>query len=751
MRASVARRGRKTNESSRGGGVTRGICDCGGWGGVAKVAGMNIWMRWMRLVLIGLVLAGAVGGAVSRDEGEGRARLTELRKEIARHDELYFRKGAPEISDFEYDELKRELRGLEAKLAEEDAAAEAAGGSGVGDDRTGEFATWRHGVAMLSLEKAHTDEELGAFHARAAARMGSEDVLYRVEPKYDGLAVSITYERGRLARVVTRGNGEEGDDVTASARALVRALPERLGNRLGGTPPWPELIEVRGEIFMTWAEFARINAEREAAGEAVFANPRNLAVGTLRTRDPADVAGRRLELVCFGWGAWESEGGGGQGNDLVNTLTEFAGVLTTWGLPVAGEARVAMGREGMLVAVSAVNEAGRARGYPTDGVVVKLERVVDQAALGVGRTAPRWAVARKFEPERAATRVAGITWQVGRTGVVTPVAELEPVELAGSTVARATLHNADEIARRDLRIGDVVWVAKAGEIIPAIVGVDKARRTGAEAMYILPDTCPACAMALLREEGRAAWRCVNAACPAQVARRIAHWASAGALNIGGLGPAVIEKLVAGGVVGGPADLYGLRAEDLRALPGVGERTARALIAQIEASRERARVDGARLLEGLGLPGVGRETARRLAGEFGGLGGLGRADEARLRAAGLGEATARGVAEFLAKPEVRAELAALQAARVGERWDGGSSAGGALAGQSVVVTGRLTRWTCKQVEEKLSSAGARVMADVTSATTLVVAGESPGSTLERARSAGVEIIDEDELARRLEIP
>ncbi len=688
-------------------------------------------------------LAGAGMGEVAG------GRVAELRKEIARHDELYFRKGAPEISDFEYDELKRELRGLEAKFEEDDVAAGGEAAGGVGDDRTGVFATWRHGVAMLSLDKAHTDEELGAFHARAAARVGREEVVYRVEPKYDGLAVSITYENGRLARVVTRGNGEEGDDVTASARALVRALPERLGNRLGGdAAEWPEMIEVRGEIFMTWAEFARINAEREAAGEALFANPRNLAVGTLRTRDPADVAGRRLELVCFGWGAWRPDGGSG----LVDTLTEFAGVLTAWGLPVAAGARVATGREAMLAAVAEVNvgaAAAGAGGFPVDGVVVKLERLEDQLVLGVGRAAPRWAVARKFEPERAATRLVGITWQVGRTGVVTPVAELEPVELAGSTVARATLHNADEIARRDLRIGDVVWVAKAGEIIPAIVGVDKARRTGVEAVYDFPDTCPACATALVREEGRAAWRCLNAACPAQLARRIAHWASAGALNIGGLGPTVIEKLVAGGVVAGPADLYRLRAEDLRALPGVGERMAQKLTEEIAASRERARADGSRLLAGVGLPGVGRETARRLAGEFGGLAELARADEAGLRAAGLGEATARGVVEYLAKTEVRAELAALQG--VGERWNGGSPVGGALAGQAVVVTGRLARWTRKQVEEKLSAAGARVMADVTRETTLVVAGENPGSTLARARARGVEVIDEDELARRLGSP
>ncbi len=719
---------------------------------------MKIWIRWMRLLFIGLAVMAALGAA--EDEGVARERLTELRREIARHDELYFRKGAPEISDFEYDELKRELRALETLFAAEEGAADAeekatgAGVAGVGDDRTGAFATWRHGVPMLSLDKAHTDEELGAFHARAAARLGREDVVYRVEPKYDGLAVSITYENGRLVRVVTRGNGVDGDDVTVNARALARALPERLGGEAGagagdGATPWPGRIEVRGEIFMAWAEFGRINAEREAAGEALFANPRNLAVGTLRTRDSADVAGRRLELVCFGWGAWEAGGGIGE----ADTLAGFAGLLEAWGLPVAAGARPATGREELLAAVAAVrgeSGAGGAGGFPADGVVVKLERVADQLALGVGTGAPRWAVARKFEPERAATRLVGITWQVGRTGVVTPVAELEPVELAGSTVARATLHNADEIARRDLRVGDRVWIEKAGEIIPALAGVDRARRTGAEAVYVFPDTCPACATALAREEGRAAWRCANAACPAQVARRIAHWASPAALDIGGLGPAVIEKLMAGGAVRGPADLYGLRAEDLRALPGVGERSAQKLSDEIAASRERARADGARLLAGLGLPGVGRESARCLARSFGGLAELARADEAGLRAAGLGEATARGVVVFLAKPEVQAEWAALQAAGVGVEW-ARSAATGAFVGQTVVVTGRLTRWTRAQVEEILTAAGARVMPGVARETTFVVAGEHPGATLKRARARGVEIIDEDELARRLAVP
>ncbi len=675
----------------------------------------------------------AASPGIVQDESATRAELLALRREIARHDELYFRRGAPEISDFEYDELKRRLRALEA-------AAPDAGG--VGDDRTGAFPVARHGAPMLSLDKAHTDEELGAFHARIASRLGREDVVYRVEPKYDGIAVSLTYEHGRLLRVVTRGDGSEGDDLTANARVLLPALPARLSASAEGAATWPARVEVRGEVFMSLTEFARLNAEREAASEALHASPRNLAVGTLRTHDPADVAGRRLELVCFGWGVWER----GAGEGPPETLASFAAWLAERGLPVAGGVQIAEGRAGMLAAVAAARAASAAGDFPTDGVVVKLERVADQHVLGVGPAGPRWAVARKFEPERASTRLLGITWQVGRTGVLTPVAELDPVALGGATVARATLHNADEIARRDLRVGDTVWVARAGEIIPAIVGVDKTRRAVASQPYDFPDTCPACAAALAREDGRAAWRCVNAACPAQAARRIAHWASPSALDLRGLGPALIDKLVAGGAVRGPADLY---RDDAAVFADLGSGAARRLREEIAASRARAKADGARLLTGLGLPGVGRESARKLAESFGGLAELAQADEARLRAAGLGRATAQGVAEHLARAEVRAEFAALLAAGLGETWET-SGAAGVFAGQTVVVTGRLARWTRAEVEARLAAAGARVASDVTAATTLVVAGEAAGSAREQARKRGVEIIDEAELVRRLEV-
>ena len=708
------------------------------------------WLRaiaWaFGLAAATLLLAAEEGGGFDKE----RARWLELRREIARHDELYFRKGAPEISDHEYDLLKRELKTLDARFADEAAEGAGQGTAGpveIGDDRSARWPTARHRVPMRSLAKAHSDQELAAFHARVAAKLGREDVAFRVEPKYDGLAASLTYERGRLVRVVTRGDGAEGDDLTTNARALIRGLPEKLRGEAGDRP---ELVEVRGEIFMREAEFARLDAERIAQGEPGFGTPRNLAVGTLRSRDADEVAGRRLELVCFGWGAWE----GGGGAPPPESFAAFRAALESWGLPVVDEARVAKGRAELADAVAALRAAGKRGGFPVDGVVVKLERVEDQLALGEGPSGPRWAVARKFEPPRASTRLLGVTWQVGRSGALTPVAELEPVELAGSTVARATLHNADEIKRRDLRLGDRVWVEKAGEIIPAIIGVDPTAGRGDETACLVPSECPSCARALVREAEAAGPRCANADCPARVARRLAHYVSPAALDVPGLGPALLDAVVARGLAQSPSGLHRLTATEWETLPGVGAKKAERLVAAFAAARGRAAEDGARLVFALCLPGVGRETARRLANHFSGLAELARADEQALRAAGLGEAAARTVAESLADPVLKAEWRELIAAGVGERWMNGGAAldrVGAFAGRSVTLTGALTRWTRAEAEALLRGAGADVGETVTRSTTLVVAGAGAGAKLDEARRRGIEVIDESELAGRLGLP
>lgn len=722
-------------------------------------------MKNVRLCLMVLGLAWVVSAPAGRlaattlsaetvaveDEAGTRERMLALRREIARHDELYFRQGAPEISDHEYDLLKAELRRLEASVVMPgEVRAEA--GETPADDRTGRFATHAHAVPMLGLDKAYSSAEVAAFHARAVAKLGHEDVLYRVEPKYDGLAVSLTYEHGQLVRALTRGNGSEGEDITKNVR-LIRDVRARLAGGVAASRPGR--VELRGEIYLGAAGFARINAAREAAGDVAFAHPRNVAAGAVRSLD-GELAGE-LSWVCYGWGNWEPA------EAAPATMADFQALVAAWGLPRPAEARLARGVAELERAAEAMREAGARGGFPTDGVVIKVEAVAEQRALGAGAGAPRWALARKFAPERAATRLLAITWQVGRTGVLTPVAELEPVTLAGSRVTRATLHNPGEIARRDLRVGDRVWVEKAGEIIPAIVGVDMAERLDQSTAYELPENCPACAVALVRVEASngqvAELRCESAACPARIQRRIQHYASPAAMGVTGLGPALIEALVKSGRVAGPWDLYRLDEADLAALPRVGAKSARQVIASIEASRLTARREGWRWLFGLGLPGVGAGGARRLAAAFPDIESLARADEAALVAAGLSAEVARGLEVWLRDETGRAEIAAWVSSGFGAGWGATAPDSGAeqqavpgseaLAGEVVVVTGTLTRGSRASVTDELRAAGARVTENVGKETTLLVAGEgaAPAKTA-AAQKRGVPVIDEAELARRL---
>ncbi|HEY8932134.1 MAG TPA: NAD-dependent DNA ligase LigA [Rariglobus sp.] len=534
----------------------------------------------------------------SMDAAQAGERIRWLRAEIARHDELYFKKSAPEITDAAYDELKRELATLENMFPEIAPASPAGNAPALGDDRSGDFPVYRHREPMLSLEKTYTETELRAFVTKVQRILGDDHGEFVVEPKFDGLAISVTYEGGKLVRAVTRGNGLEGDDVTANV-LTISGLPRTLPASA------PEVVEVRGEVFIDYAEFARINAEREAAGEEPFAHPRNLAAGTLKLTDPAEVAKRRLSLVFYGLGAWQG------GVQAPETQQALHALLKVWRLP--GVERLAVVRRNEVWA--AVEALGRERAklpYPTDGAVVKIDSRAAQRALGSGDDAPRWAVAYKFAPERVTTRLRAITLQVGRTGAITPVAELEPVKIGGSTVARATLHNADEIARRDLRPGDYVYVEKAGEIIPAVTGVDLERRGPDVVKYEFPEHCPSCGTVLVHEA--TVERCPNARCAAQVRRRIEYFASRDAVGIGGLGPTLIAKLVTANKAAGVADLYRLTRED-----GVPVR----VLAEIDRSR---RAELGRFIFGLGLPGVGRKAATELATRYRSLAALAEAEE-----------------------------------------------------------------------------------------------------------------------------
>jgi NAD-dependent DNA ligase len=467
---------------------------------------------------------------------EAAPRIAQLRAEIARHDELYYRQARPELTDFDYDTLKAELARLEQAFPE---LARAAGTdtptARVGDDRAEGFARVKHRQAMTTLDNTYDEAELREFHARLVKALGTEDLAYTVEPKIDGVAVSLTYEHGRLTRAVTRGDGEEGDDVTANVRTI-RGLPAELR-----VLPLPDVIEIRGEIFLREEEFRRINQLQEEAGEAPYANPRNLAAGTLKQLDATLVASRRLEIVLYGLGHCEPP--------VVESQTAYHDQLRAWGLPVVELFRSVRGIDAAWAAIQELDTQRRGLAYGTDGAVVKLDSFAQQRHPKVGfrgmgadgqaeaarKLSPRWACAYKFAPDRAETRVRDITIQVGRTGALTPVAELEPVLLAGTTVKRATLHNADEIARKDVRVGDAVLVEKAGEIIPAVVQVLVGKRPEGSVPFAFPRECPVCRTAAVRGEGEVVWRCSNPECPEKVRRRIEHFASKAGVDIEGLG------------------------------------------------------------------------------------------------------------------------------------------------------------------------------------------------------------------------
>lgn len=577
------------------------------------------------------------------------ARIAELRTAIAHHDELYFRHATPEITDTAYDALKRELAALEREHP--DAAAGIAPLPILADDHSEGFARSAHLAPMLGLEKTYTEEELRTWYAGAARLTGGAGLAVVVEPKIDGVAVSATYEHGALVRVLTRGNGTVGDDVTATARRI-RSLPPRLAAR--GSPT-PARIELRGEVYVGWSAFTRLNREREAAGEEPAANPRNLAAGILKQLAPSAEDIRALDVLFYNWGACAPAG-------LAPTSQR---VFCEWarrqGLPTIDHVRVATDADSLRRAVQELARGRRALPYPIDGAVAKVDDVRRRAVLGENNDAPRWAVAYKFVAERATTRLHGIAIQVGRTGRLTPVAEFEPVALAGSRVGRASLHNPALIARLDVRPGDHVVVEKSGEIIPQIVAVDLDRRPPGSTPYVFLANCPECGAPVVFSEGRTEARCPNGYCAAKVRARIEHFADC--VEMKGLGPATVATLVAHGLVRDPGDLYRLRREQLVALPRVGEKTAAALLRAIERSR---RAEPWRVIAGLGIPRVGPATAKELAKRYGSLAALLTAPAGELSPL-VGEAAAQELAVWFAEPRNR-ELGARLAELRGEKLD-----------------------------------------------------------------------------------
>ena len=678
-------------------------------------------------------------------EPSPQERLRALREEIRRHDELYYRQATPEISDREYDRLKKELENLEREDAQLDLFADAPEPASdpeppsptltVGDDRLDAFESHSHLAPMLSLDNTYDRAEFFEFDQRLRRHLKDDlpdkerdaPFPYVVEPKLDGVAISLTYERGELVRAVTRGNGAQGDVVTQNL-LHVENLPKRLAGR---TPP--DLVEIRGEVYITHAEFLRINAEREAADESLYANPRNLCAGTIKLLDPKEARTRRLEIVLYGLGHCEPTAA------FLNQ-SDFHQAIRDWKLPTVENLWQAKGPEEAWTAIQALDALRQDYAYPTDGAVVKLDSLALQRRAGATAKAPRWAIAYKFETEQKETLLEAIHTQVGRTGTVTPVAHLVPVFVAGSTVSRATLHNADEIARKDLREGDVVVIEKAGEIIPQVVRFIPEERPSEARPYVFPKSCPACETELLRAEGETAIRCPNGSCPAQVRERIEYYASRNCMDVENLGQAVVEQLVERNLVRDPADLYDLRREDLLELEGFAEKSADNLLSALEESKTR---ELWRLLRGLGVKHVGAAAAKDLARELGSLRAIAEASEDALTAMdGIGEIMAASIRAFFAEEENLALLARLETR--GLTVATATPEAGAetpLAGRVFVLTGSLERFTRDEAAAKLEALGAKVTSSVSKKTTHLVAGPGAGSKLAKAKKLEIPVLDE----------
>jgi len=660
---------------------------------------------------------------------EAAARVAALRREIEEHNRRYYQEAAPTISDQEYDRLYRELLDLETQFPE--LAAPDSPTRRVGGVPLEEFTQIRHRAPMLSLDNTYSEQEVAAFFVRLEKLLPGERIQTVIEPKVDGVAISLLYEDGVLQYAATRGDGTTGDDVTQNLRTI-RGVPQRLA----GTR-FPRLLEVRGEIYLPKAQFATLNEERTAAGEPPFANPRNAAAGSLKQLDPAIVAQRGLAAIFYGTGEVE-------GADW-RTHREALDALRSCGLPIHEKIWTADTLDQVLAAIHELDAVRHGFPFETDGAVIKVDAFAQRDAVGFTAKSPRWAMAYKYKAEQAETRLNAITVQVGRTGVLTPVAELEPVFVSGSTVSRATLHNEEEVDRKDIRVGDIVVVEKAGEVIPAVVEVRKERRTGEERIFKMPQTCPACGSAVLREEGQVAIRCVNASCPAQLKRRLEHFAARGAMDIEGLGEAMVELLVDRELTRDIADIYWLNVAKLASLPRMGEKSIANLLAAIKESKTRPLW---RLVFGLGILHVGATSARALANHFHLLDALMAATAEELqRIPDVGPVVGPAIAQHFANPGNRAVIERLREAglnfgELDERPVVSATAGGKFAGTTWVITGTLSE-PREAIAEAIRALGGKVADSVSKKTSYVLAGEEAGSKLAKAQSLGVRVLGEEE--------
>ena len=691
---------------------------------------------------------------------EIQTQYSRLADEIRGHDYSYYVLAQPRISDVEYDRLYRTLLDLEREypsLETKDSPTQRVGGRPLS-----EFAPVRHAVPMMSLDNTYSQGEVRDFVNRVQKLLPDEKLSWVVEPKVDGVAVSLRYENGLFVVGATRGDGTTGDDITANLKTI-RSIPLKLRNpkptpgkqadlfalEVPVADAIPAVLEVRGEVFMPKAGFDKMNENRIAAGEEPFANPRNATAGTLKQLDSRNVATRPLDIVLYGVGETKYRNGSKQAGYAPQTQQEFLGWLAGFGFKTPEKSWLCHSADELIAAIAELDQARKQFGYETDGAVIKLNSIEQRSRTGSTAKAPRWSIAYKYAPEQAATRLRQITIQVGRTGALTPVAELEPVLLAGSTISRATLHNEEELRRKDIRVGDQVLVEKAGEVIPAVASVVLSARTGAEVPFEFPKSCPECKSPIARtsvadlDELGVVWRCLNPDCPAQIRGRLEHWCSRGAMDIEGAGEVLVGQLVQNGLVRDVAGLYDLNLFQLANLERMGSKSAQNLIESIAASKQR---DLWRLLFGLGMLHVGAGVAKALAKNFANLDTLMAAAQNGITGiTDIGPVIAKSLQSWFTNPANQQQIERLRAhgLNFASSIHSAKTTTGTFSGKVFVLTGTLPTLSREQATARIEALGGKVSGSVSKKTDFVLAGEEAGSKLEKARALGVRIISEAE--------
>jgi len=656
--------------------------------------------------------------------------IEELRESIRLHDYNYYIENKPEISDQEYDRLMHLLKDLEQQnpgLVTEDSPTQR-----VGEQPIKGFGKIKHKIAMLSMDNTYSPDELREFDKRVKKGVGAEKVDYTVELKIDGTSISLLYQNGIFKVGATRGDGETGDDVTSNLKTI-RAIPLAVRKR----SEFPKAIEVRCEVYMNRKGFDRINRQKESVGDELFANPRNATAGSLKLLDPQAVAERNLQIFAYGIGYAEG--------DTLQSQWEVIGFLKDQGFRTNPHIKKCSTMEEVIGYCNSWQEKKPDLDYDIDGMVVKVDSLKQQKSLGQTTKAPRWMIAYKFPAERATTRLKDIIVQVGRTGTLTPVAVLEPVQLSGSTVSRASLHNIDDIERKDIMIGDMVVIEKAGEIIPQVIAPVLKDRKGREKKFLMPDKCPACGSGTVQSQDEVAIRCDDLSCPAQQKERLRHFASRQAMDIEGLGEAMVEQLVDNKLVSDYSDLYGLRFDDICNLERIAQKSAKNLLDGIERSKKQPL---ARLIYAFGIRHVGVHAADVLAGEFGSIEKLKeQAADSLTEINAIGPTMAKSIVEFFSNPHTKAMIKKLKNAGILMQ-EVKKKANGRLAGKIFVLTGSLKSFSRIEAQELIKREGGRISSSVSKQTDFVIAGKDPGSKYSKAKQLGVEILTEAEFKRKL---